>query len=80
MEDLFIIPVIIVIALITIGLIFAKLYQRSTKEVSFVRTWTTSHHERRCPRAPYRPRYDTGQHEYRLPASRTRQRASAYHP
>ena len=38
MEDLLIIPVILVIALITIGLIFAKLYQRSTKEVSFVRT------------------------------------------
>jgi uncharacterized membrane protein YqiK len=38
MEDLLIIPVIIVIALVTIGLIFAKLYQRSTKEVSFVRT------------------------------------------
>ncbi|BAP54652.1 hypothetical protein THII_0355 [Thioploca ingrica] len=33
-----IIPVVIVIALVTIGLIFAKLYQRSTKEVSFVRT------------------------------------------
>ncbi|NJO14915.1 MAG: flotillin family protein [Thioploca sp.] len=38
MEDLLIIPVILVIALIAIGLIFAKLYQRSTKEVSFVRT------------------------------------------
>jgi uncharacterized membrane protein YqiK len=35
---LVIIPTIIVIALITIGLIFAKLYRRSTKEVSFVRT------------------------------------------
>lgn len=35
---LVIIPAIIVIALITIGLIFAKLYRRSTKEVSFVRT------------------------------------------
>jgi uncharacterized membrane protein YqiK len=32
------IPVFIIIALVTIGLIFAKLYQRSTKEVSFVRT------------------------------------------
>lgn len=43
MENLFnswivIIPVVIVIALVTIGLIFAKLYKRSTKEVSFVRT------------------------------------------
>ncbi len=35
---LFIIPAIVIISLITIGLIFAKLYRRSTKEVSFVRT------------------------------------------
>ncbi|KHD09920.1 membrane protein [Candidatus Thiomargarita nelsonii] len=35
---LLIIPAIVIIALITIGLIFAKLYRRSTKEVSFVRT------------------------------------------
>ncbi len=34
----FIVPAIVIIALITIGLIFAKLYRRSTKEVSFVRT------------------------------------------
>ncbi|OQY54746.1 MAG: flotillin family protein [Candidatus Parabeggiatoa sp. nov. 2] len=39
MLDVLIIPVILVIiALITIGLIFTKLYRRSTKEVSFVRT------------------------------------------
>jgi uncharacterized membrane protein YqiK len=35
---LVIIPSIVIIALVTIGLIFAKLYQRSSKEVSFVRT------------------------------------------
>jgi uncharacterized membrane protein YqiK len=35
---LVIIPTIVVVALITIGLIFTKLYRRSTKEVSFVRT------------------------------------------
>jgi len=35
---LVIIPTIVVIAIITIGLIFAKLYRRSTKEISFVRT------------------------------------------
>jgi uncharacterized membrane protein YqiK len=34
----FIAPAIVLIALMTIGLIFAKLYRRSTKEVSFVRT------------------------------------------
>jgi uncharacterized membrane protein YqiK len=37
-SSLLIIPAIVIIALITIGLIFAKLYRRSTKEVSFVRT------------------------------------------
>lgn len=35
---LVIIPAIVIIAFITIGLIFAKLYQRTTKEISFVRT------------------------------------------
>ena len=34
----FIVPAIVIIALMTMGLIFAKLYRRSTKEVSFVRT------------------------------------------
>lgn len=33
-----IIPGFVVIALVTIGLIFARLYQRSSKEISFVRT------------------------------------------
>ncbi|MFT5660046.1 MAG: putative membrane protein YqiK [Sulfurimonas sp.] len=33
-----IIPAIIIIALVTIGLIFARLYQRASKEISFVRT------------------------------------------
>jgi len=33
-----IIPIIIVISLVTIGLIFARLYQRASKELSFVRT------------------------------------------
>jgi len=35
---LVIVPASVIIALLTIGLIFAKLYRRSTKEVSFVRT------------------------------------------
>ena len=39
MLEIIIIPALaVVIALVTIGLIFAKLYRRSTKEVSFVRT------------------------------------------
>jgi len=33
-----IIPVVIIVALVTIGLIFARLYQRASKELSFVRT------------------------------------------
>jgi len=33
-----VVPVVIIIALITLGLIFARLYQRATKELSFVRT------------------------------------------
>eukprot|EP01029_Cantina_marsupialis_P007336 TRINITY_DN181112_c0_g1_i1.p1 TRINITY_DN181112_c0_g1~~TRINITY_DN181112_c0_g1_i1.p1 ORF type:complete len:567 (-),score=147.04 TRINITY_DN181112_c0_g1_i1:115-1815(-) len=32
------IPVIIIVALITLGLIFTRLYKRATKEISFVRT------------------------------------------
>jgi uncharacterized membrane protein YqiK len=35
---LLLVPLIVIIALVTIGLIFAKLYRRSTKEISFVRT------------------------------------------
>jgi len=31
-------PVVVIIALVTLGLIFARLYQRATKELSFVRT------------------------------------------
>ncbi|XOB62972.1 flotillin family protein [Campylobacterota bacterium DY0563] len=32
------IPIIIIVALITLGLIFTRLYKRATKEISFVRT------------------------------------------
>jgi len=32
------IPLVIIIALVTLGLIFARLYKRATKEISFVRT------------------------------------------
>lgn len=34
----FIIPLVIIVALITLGLVFARLYKRATKEISFVRT------------------------------------------
>jgi len=33
-----VVPVVVIIALVTLGLIFARLYQRATKELSFVRT------------------------------------------
>ena len=72
----------IFLGLLAIGMIFARLYRRSSKEVSFVRTglWRPEgDHERRRAGVPGAARDHPGQHEHAAPRSAPRRRAGADH-
>ena len=67
------------LALIIIGVIIARLYQRASKEIAFVRTGFGGEKVVINGGALVLPRNDAGQHEYRASRGGTQERGCAYH-